>query len=96
MLDFVYYPVSAVLWAWHWHNVLTAALGTSCALSWVLAVVCLVATLRAVLVVPFLKQVRFQQVMLRRSRRSRLYRSAIRATVAASPPRFKNSSKNTV
>jgi YidC/Oxa1 family membrane protein insertase len=63
MLDFVYYPVSAVLWAWH--NVLAAVLGPSCALSWVLAVVLLVATLRAVLVVPFLKQVRFQQVMLR-------------------------------
>jgi YidC/Oxa1 family membrane protein insertase len=63
MLDFVYYPVSAVLWAWH--NVFTAVLGTSSALSWVLAVVCLVATLRAVLVVPFLKQARFQQVMLR-------------------------------
>jgi YidC/Oxa1 family membrane protein insertase len=63
MLDFVYYPVSAVLWGWH--NVLTAVLGPSCALSWVLAVVFLVATLRAVLVVPFLKQARFQQLMVR-------------------------------
>jgi YidC/Oxa1 family membrane protein insertase len=63
MLDFVYYPVSAVLWAWH--NVLAAVLGPSSALSWVLAVVFLVATLRAVLVVPFLKQARFQQIMLR-------------------------------
>jgi YidC/Oxa1 family membrane protein insertase len=63
MLDFVYYPVSAVLWAWH--NVLAAALGPSTALPWVLAVVLLVITLRAVLVVPFLKQARFQQVMLR-------------------------------
>jgi YidC/Oxa1 family membrane protein insertase len=63
MLDFVYYPVSAVLWGWH--NVLAAALGPSCALSWVLAVVFLVATLRAVLVVPFLKQARFQRLMVR-------------------------------
>jgi YidC/Oxa1 family membrane protein insertase len=63
MLDFVYYPVSAVLWAWH--NVFTAVLGTSSALSWVLAVVWLVATLRAVLVVPFPKQARFQRVMVR-------------------------------
>jgi YidC/Oxa1 family membrane protein insertase len=63
MLDFVYYPVSAVLWSWH--NVLAAALGPSSALSWVLAVVLLVITLRAVLVLPFLKQARFQQVMLR-------------------------------
>lgn len=63
MLDFVYYPVSAVLLLWH--NVLGAALGPSSALSWVLAVVFLVATLRAVLVVPFLKQARFQQDMLR-------------------------------
>ena len=63
MLDFVYYPVSAVLWAWH--NIWAAVLGSSCSLSWVLAVVFLVATLRAVLVVPFLKQARLQQVMLR-------------------------------
>jgi YidC/Oxa1 family membrane protein insertase len=63
MLDFVYYPVSAVLWTWH--NLLAVALGPSNALSWVLAVVLLVITLRAVLVVPFLKQARFQQVMLR-------------------------------
>jgi YidC/Oxa1 family membrane protein insertase len=63
MLDFVYYPVSAVLWAWH--NVLAAALGPSSALSWVLAVVLLVITLRSALIVPFLKQARFQQVMQR-------------------------------
>jgi YidC/Oxa1 family membrane protein insertase len=63
MLDFVYYPVSAVLWAWH--NVLATALGPASVLSWVLAVVLLVITLRAVLVVPFLKQARFQQIMLR-------------------------------
>jgi YidC/Oxa1 family membrane protein insertase len=63
VLAFVYYPVSAVLWAWH--NALAAALGPSSALSWVLAVVLLVITLRAVLVVPFLKQARFQQAMLR-------------------------------
>jgi YidC/Oxa1 family membrane protein insertase len=62
MLDFVYYPVSAVLWAWL--NIWTAVLGSSCSLSWILAVVCLVATLRAVLVVPFLKQARLQQVIL--------------------------------
>jgi YidC/Oxa1 family membrane protein insertase len=59
MLDFVYYPVSGVLWVWH------IVLGPSSALSWVLAVVLLVITLRAVLVVPFLRQARFQQVMLR-------------------------------
>ena len=63
MLDFVYYPVSAVLWVWH--NIWVAVLGSSCPLSWVLAVVFLVATLRAVLVVPFVKQARLQQVMLR-------------------------------
>jgi YidC/Oxa1 family membrane protein insertase len=62
MLDFVYYPVSAVLWAWH--TVFGAALGPSSAASWVLAVVFLVATLRAVLVVPFLKQARFRQVLV--------------------------------
>jgi YidC/Oxa1 family membrane protein insertase len=61
MLDFVYYPVSAVLW--FWHSVLAAALGSSSALPWVFALILLVVTLRAVLVMPFLKQARFQQVM---------------------------------
>jgi YidC/Oxa1 family membrane protein insertase len=63
VLDFIYYPVSVILWLWH--NALAAVLGPSSALSWVLAVVFLVITLRAALVVPFVKQARLQQVMQR-------------------------------
>ena len=63
MLDFVYYPVSAILLLWH--SAFAAALGPATALPWVLAVIFLVITLRAALVVPFVKQARFQQLMQR-------------------------------
>ncbi|WP_194813759.1 membrane protein insertase YidC [Nocardia sp. XZ_19_385] len=63
MFDFVYYPVSAVLWLWH--TVFAAVLGPTSGLAWVLAVVFLVASLRAVLFLPFLKQARTQAVMQR-------------------------------
>ncbi|MEV0246764.1 membrane protein insertase YidC [Nocardia sp. NPDC050712] len=63
MFDFVYYPVSAVLWLWH--TVFAAVLGPTSGLAWVLAVVFLVASLRAVLVLPFLKQARTQAALKR-------------------------------
>jgi YidC/Oxa1 family membrane protein insertase len=63
MLDFVYYPVSAVLWLWH--SAFSALIPSSSALSWVFAVVFLVLTLRALLVVPFMKQARLQLTMRR-------------------------------
>ncbi|QBS39719.1 membrane protein insertase YidC [Nocardia sp. CS682] len=61
MLDFVYYPVSAILWLWHY--VFAAAFGPASALAWVLSVIFLVLTLRAVLFVPFLKQARSQAIV---------------------------------
>ncbi|MFG1795289.1 membrane protein insertase YidC [Nocardia sp. NPDC049149] len=61
MLDFVYYPVSAILWLWHY--VFGAALGPASALAWVLSVVFLVLTLRAVLFLPFLRQARTQAMV---------------------------------
>ncbi|WP_067570643.1 membrane protein insertase YidC [Nocardia acidivorans] len=61
MLDFIYYPVSGVLWLWH--TAFAAMLGTSSGLAWVLAIVFLVLTLRALLIRPFLAQLRFQRTL---------------------------------
>jgi YidC/Oxa1 family membrane protein insertase len=63
VLNFVYYPVSAILWLWH--TAFAAVLGTSSGLAWLLAVIFLVITLRAALVVPFVRQARFQLVLQR-------------------------------
>ncbi|MEV5832898.1 membrane protein insertase YidC [Nocardia sp. NPDC052112] len=63
MLDFIYYPVSALLWLWH--TAFAAVLGPASAVAWVLAVVFLVITLRAALLLPFLKQARTQAAMQR-------------------------------
>jgi YidC/Oxa1 family membrane protein insertase len=59
MLDFVYYPVSALLWFWHW--LFGLAFGPASAVAWMLAVAFLVVTFRAALAVPFLKQARAQR-----------------------------------
>ncbi|CAM3738012.1 membrane protein insertase YidC [Tsukamurella strandjordii] len=50
MLDFVYYPISAVLWLWH--SVFGAALGADNGFAWALSVVFLVFTVRALLLWP--------------------------------------------
>ncbi|MCX4092058.1 membrane protein insertase YidC [Nocardia sp. alder85J] len=61
MLDFVYYPVSAVLWLWH--TAFAALFGAASGLSWALAIIALVVTLRAALYRPFLAQVKFSRTM---------------------------------
>ncbi|MBY4128635.1 membrane protein insertase YidC [Rhodococcus fascians] len=61
MLDFVYYPVSAVLW--FWHRAFGFVLGPDNGFAWALAVIFLVFTLRAVLIKPFVGQIRSQLVM---------------------------------
>ncbi|MCM6776975.1 membrane protein insertase YidC [Nocardia sp. CDC159] len=61
MLDFIYYPVSWILW--FWHRVFGFALGKDNGLAWALAVVFLVFTLRLVLYKPFVKQVRTTRQM---------------------------------
>jgi YidC/Oxa1 family membrane protein insertase len=61
MLDFVYYPVSAVLWLWH--TGFAALFGAASGAAWVLAIVALVITLRAALYRPFLAQVKFSRTM---------------------------------
>lgn len=63
MLDFIYYPVSAILRLWH--TAFATVLGPSSGLAWVLAVIFLVITLRAALFLPFLKQARTQAAVQR-------------------------------
>ncbi|CAM3565454.1 membrane protein insertase YidC [Tsukamurella ocularis] len=50
MLDVVYYPISAVLWAWH--RLFGAVLGADNGVAWALSVVFLVFTVRALLLWP--------------------------------------------
>ncbi|MET9491436.1 membrane protein insertase YidC [Nocardia sp. NPDC006630] len=59
MLDFIYYPVSAVLWLWH--TLFASILGIPGGPAWVLAIIFLVMTLRALLIRPFLAQLQFQR-----------------------------------
>ena len=61
MLNFIYYPVSAILW--FWHQAFGYLLGPSSGLGWTLAVVFLVFTLRALLFKPFVSQVRSMRKM---------------------------------
>jgi len=61
LLDFIYYPVSAILW--FWHEVFGALLGPASGYAWGLAIVFLVFTLRAVLFKPFVQQVRSMRKM---------------------------------
>ena len=61
MLDFIYYPVSWILWVWH--RVFGAVLGPDNGFAWALSVVFLVFTLRILLYKPFVKQVRTTRQM---------------------------------
>ncbi|MEV6223479.1 membrane protein insertase YidC [Nocardia fluminea] len=61
MLDVVYFPVSAVLWCWH--QLFAIPLGAASGLAWLLAVVAVVVTVRALLVRTALRQARSQRVL---------------------------------
>ncbi len=61
MLNFIYYPVSAIFWLWH--KAFGYLLGPGSGVGWALAVVFLVFTLRAVLFKPFVGQVRSMRKM---------------------------------
>jgi YidC/Oxa1 family membrane protein insertase len=61
VLNFIYYPVSAILW--FWHQAFGYLLGPGNGFAWALAVVFLVFTLRAVLFKPFVSQVRSMRKM---------------------------------
>jgi len=61
VLNFIYYPVSAILW--FWHKVFGSVLGASSGIAWALSVTFLVFTLRILLFKPFVNQVRTQRQM---------------------------------
>ena len=61
MLNFIYYPVSAIMW--FWHKAFGYVFGESSGIAWALAVVFLVFTLRALLYKPFVHQVRSMRKM---------------------------------
>ncbi|GAA1249943.1 membrane protein insertase YidC [Pseudonocardia aurantiaca] len=61
MLNFIYYPVSFILWVWH--EVFGFLLGPDNGLAWALSVMFLVFTLRALLYKPFVSQVRSMRKM---------------------------------
>ncbi|WP_156746730.1 membrane protein insertase YidC [Mycobacterium sp. E2733] len=60
-LDFVYYPVSWIMWAWY--KLFAAMLGPSNFFAWALSVMFLVFTLRALLYKPFVRQIRTTRQM---------------------------------
>ena len=60
-LDYVYYPVSGIMWLWY--KLFGALLGPSNFFTWALSVMFLVFTLRAVLYRPFVKQIRTTRKM---------------------------------
>ncbi|MCV7192188.1 membrane protein insertase YidC [Mycolicibacterium brumae] len=60
-LDYVYYPVSGIMWLWY--KLFGFLLGPSNFFAWALAVVFLVFTLRALLYKPFVKQIRTTRQM---------------------------------
>jgi YidC/Oxa1 family membrane protein insertase len=61
VLDVLYYPVSAVMWVWH--TLFALVLGPSSGIAWALSVVFLVLTLRALMIKPFLVQMRSARAM---------------------------------
>lgn len=60
-LDYIYYPVSGIMWVWH--KVFGSFLGADSAVTWVLSVIFLIFTLRAILFKPFMKQMDSQLKM---------------------------------
>jgi YidC/Oxa1 family membrane protein insertase len=61
VLDFINYPVSFILWVWH--KVFGAVFGPTSGVAWLLAIVFLTFTVRAILIKPFIKQVRSMRKM---------------------------------
>ncbi|MCW4354793.1 membrane protein insertase YidC [Hoyosella sp. YIM 151337] len=63
MLNFIYYPVSGILWFWHTVFGFIPGLGPDNGITWALSVIFLVFTIRALLYKPFVKQVRTTRKM---------------------------------
>lgn len=60
-LDFIYYPVSAIMWVWY--KLFAFLLGPTNWFAWALSVMFLVFTLRAILYKPFVKQIKTTRQM---------------------------------
>ena len=60
-LDYVYYPVSGIMWLWY--KLFGFLLGSTSFFAWALSVMFLVFTLRALLYKPFVKQIRTTRQM---------------------------------
>lgn len=56
MLNFVYWPISAILWFWHW--LLSFVLSPDWGGTWILAIILLTWTIKALLVKPTITQLR--------------------------------------
>lgn len=61
MLDFIYYPVSFILWVWH--KVFGFLVGDDNAFAWILGIVFLTFTIRGIMFKPFVNQVRSMRKM---------------------------------
>ncbi|GHF57976.1 YidC/Oxa1 family membrane protein insertase [Amycolatopsis bartoniae] len=61
MLNFIYYPVSFILWCWH--KVFGFVLGDNNAIAWILAIMFLTFTVRGIMFKPFVNQVRSMKKM---------------------------------
>jgi YidC/Oxa1 family membrane protein insertase len=60
-LDFIYYPVSFILWCWH--KVFGFVFGDATAISWILGIIFLTFTVRGIMFKPFVNQVRSMKKM---------------------------------
>lgn len=61
MLEFIYYPVSFILWCWH--QVFGFIFSYSSAIAWVLAIAFVTFTIRGIMFKPFVNQVRSMKKM---------------------------------
>jgi YidC/Oxa1 family membrane protein insertase len=61
VLDFIYYPVSFILWCWH--KVFGFVFGEASAISWILGIIFLTFTVRGIMFKPFVNQVRSMKKM---------------------------------
>jgi YidC/Oxa1 family membrane protein insertase len=87
VLDPVYFVVSGVMWCWH--QLFGFLLGPASGAAWALSVVFLVLTLRALLIRPFLAQMRSARVM----RELAPQLTALRTRHAADPARLLQESR---
>ncbi|CAM3937900.1 membrane protein insertase YidC [Tsukamurella strandjordii] len=62
-LDYVYYPVSGIMWVWHKLFSMIPGLGPDKGVTWALSVIFLVLTLRAILYKPFVRQIKTTRQM---------------------------------